>query len=338
MLRYNFDLIFLIDEEKGYEQNLERSVYELVEHSLSNPYKNKNFGIFILNEGSMNSDETATILTLAKVVFDTSLGSLEEQINLAARASAKDIVVADLLPQNYKSEPIGQITAEKETLELYNGFGGFSAGGKKYEISLSIDKVTPLPWSNVISNETFGTLVTESGLGFTWNKNSQMNKITPWSNDYVVDPQGEIIYLKDLDSGDVFSATPLPTKKSEFRVIHSQGYSEFIGKYAGLEHTLRVHVDKSEPIKILKLTITNASNKARRLECTYFAEFVLGTNRTLTQENLDIRLDQRRQDIYAQNPFADDFANEISLMALARQISTVTVNRQGFLGRSYSTE
>ena len=50
---------------------------------------------------------------------------------------------------------------------------------------------TPAPWVNVIANPTFGTLVSESGAGFTWSGNSQRNRLSAWSNDPVTDPASE---------------------------------------------------------------------------------------------------------------------------------------------------
>ena len=41
----------------------------------------------------------------------------------------------------------------------------------------------PAPWTNVLGNPGFGCLVTEAGLGYSWAGNSQMNRLTPWSND-----------------------------------------------------------------------------------------------------------------------------------------------------------
>ena len=63
---------------------------------------------------------------------------------------------------------------------------------------------------NVIANPAFGFLVSESGSGFTWAGNSQTNRLTPWSNDPVSDPPGEVVYLRDEETGEVWSPTPLP--------------------------------------------------------------------------------------------------------------------------------
>ncbi len=57
-------------------------------------------------------------------------------------------------------------------LLFYNEIGGFSPDGKEYVIRLNRNEATPLPWSNIIANEEFGFLVTESGSGYTWCGNS----------------------------------------------------------------------------------------------------------------------------------------------------------------------
>ena len=46
----------------------------------------------------------------------------------------------------------------------------------------------PALWVNVVANPAFGFLISEGGSGYTWAGNSQMNRLTTWSNDPVVDP------------------------------------------------------------------------------------------------------------------------------------------------------
>ncbi len=47
-------------------------------------------------------------------------------------------------------------------LLYYNGFGGFSKDGKEY-IIMTNEEFTPLPWSHMMANENFGTIVTANG-------------------------------------------------------------------------------------------------------------------------------------------------------------------------------
>ena len=67
------------------------------------------------------------------------------------------------------------------------------------------DQETPLPWVNVIANPGFGTVVSASGSAYTWAENSRENRLTPFANDPVSDPTGEALFLRDEDTGDVWS-------------------------------------------------------------------------------------------------------------------------------------
>ncbi len=99
-------------------------------------------------------------------------------------------------------------------LDFFNGYGGFCKKDNSYIIKLSNYRNTPAPWINVISNDDFGFHISEVGSGYTWCGNSRENKITPWSNDYIRDPIGEALYIKDNDSSEYFSITPKPVRDS----------------------------------------------------------------------------------------------------------------------------
>jgi len=57
-------------------------------------------------------------------------------------------------------------------LPYFNSLGGFTPDGREYAIYLGPNTHTPAPWANVIANPTFGTLISETGSGFTWYGNS----------------------------------------------------------------------------------------------------------------------------------------------------------------------
>ncbi len=97
-------------------------------------------------------------------------------------------------------------------LEFFNGLGGFADDGREYVVVLPPGRSTPAPWINVIANPGFGFQVAAEGGGFTWSVISRENQLTPWSNDPVSDRSGEAIYLRDEDSGEVWSATANPIR------------------------------------------------------------------------------------------------------------------------------
>ena len=87
-------------------------------------------------------------------------------------------------------------------LEFFNGIGGFDQDGREYVTVLDGDQVTPAPWVNVVANPSFGFQVSAEGSGYTWSVNSRENQLTPRSNDPVSDSPGEVIYVRDEDSGE----------------------------------------------------------------------------------------------------------------------------------------
>ena len=113
-------------------------------------------------------------------------------------------------------------------LDFFNGYGGFNKKDKSYVIKLKDYENTPAPWINVISNKDFGFHISEVGSTYTWCGNSRENKITPWNNDWVVDPTGEALYIRDNDTGTYFTITPMPIRDGgEYVIKHSFGYSTF---------------------------------------------------------------------------------------------------------------
>ena len=114
---------------------------------------------------------------------------------------------------------------------MENGIGGFTPDGREYVIVLDGDRETPLPWSNVLANPEFGTMVSASGAAFTWAGNSRENRLTPFANDPISDPTGEAIFLRDEDDGAVWGATPgpLPRRPTSGRwvVRHGAGVTRY---------------------------------------------------------------------------------------------------------------
>ncbi len=110
---------------------------------------------------------------------------------------------------------------------------------------------TPLPWCNVMANAAFGCVVSESGSCFTWSGNSQRHRLTPWSNDPLLDPSGEVIYVRDDEDGSVWSPTPQPCGgSSAYQVAHGQGYTRFTHTRSELSHELTVFVSPTDPVRL----------------------------------------------------------------------------------------
>ena len=96
-------------------------------------------------------------------------------------------------------------------------------------VTLEDGQSTPAPWINVVCNPSFGFQTSVEGSGYTWSLNSQQNHITPWSNDPVSDAPGEVIYVRDEETGEFWGPTALPIREagSSYVARHGQGYSRF---------------------------------------------------------------------------------------------------------------
>ena len=154
-------------------------------------------------------------------------------------------------------------------LKFYNGFGGFRDGGREYVITGNVR--TPAPWINCISNRNFGFLVSETGAGPVWNKNSRENRLTPWYCDWVNDVSAEVIYIRKKGETQYFTATP-GTAGGNFVIRHGCGWSSFVRKGEELETELTVFVPLVEPVKYSVLSISNTSASPLELELMYYVK------------------------------------------------------------------
>ena len=144
-------------------------------------------------------------------------------------------------------------------LEFFNGLGGFADDGREYVTILGPGQSTPAPWINVIANPAFGFQVAAEGSGYTWSVNSRENQLTPWSNDPVSDRPGEVFYLRDDDTGELWCPTALPIRDDDATYVarHGQGYSRFEHAAHGIAPSLLQYVPLDDPIKISRLTLRN---------------------------------------------------------------------------------
>ncbi len=201
-------------------------------------------------------------------------------------------------------------------------------------IDLAPGQTTPAPWSNVIANERFGFVITESGGGYTWSENSRENRLTPWSNDPVGDPPGEVLYLRDQASGALWSAAPHPAGGGHMRVQHGFGYSAFTQQRYGITSELRLSVAPDDAVKIFRLRLVHHGAETRRLSLTLYVEWVLGVFRESMAPYVVTSFDGASGALLARNAYNSEFGARIAFIAASERAVTVCGVRVEFIGRN----
>ena len=228
-----------------------------------------------------------------------------------------------------------------ESLQFFNGHGGFTASGDEYVIRIEPDEdgrpaLPPQPWTNVIANEELGFIVSETGAGCTWSANSREHRLTPWFNDPVVDPHGEALYVRAEEAGRYWSLmsgpAPAPTR---YEVRHGLGYTVFRHTYGGLDHETRQFAARDDPVKITHVRLRNASGAAQTISLFAYHELVLGADGGPRPGALDVRWSAEHRALLARNPLAEGFSRHTTFVAARGEgwEQRFTTSRRSFLGR-----
>ena len=326
------DLVIVNRRATSYDQNFHGKIYRLLNRTNSENWLGKRGGIFILREDQMSTAEQALLATVARVVIDTEAGTLTDQLNKLNRAPVR---LPRFVPILSAHPDVSTAPPMKRHADLLfdNGLGGFTPDGREYVIHLERGQWTPAPWTNVIANPEFGFLVSEAGMGCTWAINSGENKLTPWHNDPVSDLPSEAIYLRDEDTGQIWSPTPLPARAdAPYLIRHGTGYSIFEHRSHQLDQSLKVFAAPDAPVKIAQLKLKNTSARTRRINITYYAEWVLGTTRENTAQYIVPEFASNNFALLASNPYNQNFSKRVAFLAATRELHGLTTDRAEFLG------
>jgi cyclic beta-1,2-glucan synthetase len=329
-----FDLVILNDHPSSYAENLQDALQVAVRTSGAQMLVDKPGGIFIRRSDMLKEDERILLHAVARIVLVSERGSLEDQL---MRRPIEEALPPAFAPRAASQTYPDSIT-EPPALSFFNGLGGFAHNGREYVITLGEAQWSPAPWSNVVANtEDFGFLITETGGGFTWSVNSHENRLTPWSNDAVSDPPGEVIYLRDEDSGAVWTPTPLPIREPQSYLIrHGQGYTVFEHASHGLSQELLVFAPLDAPVKISLLRLRNRTDRKRRVTVTSYNELVLGVAREAAAPHIVTDLEEGHGAILARNSYNNEFAARVAFVATSEPRFTMTCDRKEFIGRNSS--
>jgi cyclic beta-1,2-glucan synthetase len=329
------DLVILDEEASGYERPLHEQLETLI-RSTSGAAAEKRGAVFLRTTDQLPEEDLALIMAAASVVLVAARGTLPQQMGVEAALPEAQDFLARRRPPRDPSAPLPFME-----LPYFNGTGGFTSDGREYAIYLGPGTFTPAPWVNILSNPAFGTLVSETGSGFTWFGNSQRNRMTDWSNDPVTDPPSEALYIRDEETGVYWTPTRSPiSEDSAYRARHGAGYTVFEHNSHGIEQELTVFVPVDEsggqPIKLQRLRLRNDTSRTRILSLTYYVEWTLGENRESSQMHVTTSWDDEMQVLLARNRYHPEYGDRVGFATMSPSPLSFDGDRTSFIGRNRS--
>ncbi len=327
------DLVIWNEDHAGYRQRLQEQIMGLIASGIGASLIDRPGGVFVRPVEQMSGEDRILLQSVARAVITDGRGTLAEQLDRRGPVEPRAPRFAPT--RAYRPDPLPAAESRRRDLILYNGLGGFTPDGCEYVIALAPGQVTPAPWVNVLANPHFGTIVSESGAAYTWSENAHEFRVTPWHNDPVRDASGEAVYLRDEETGQVWSPTPLPARASMPHVIrHGFGYSVFEVTSGGIHSELWVYVALDAAIKFSVLKVRNDSGRPRRLTATGYVEWVLGDLPAKSAMHVTTEIDAQSGAIYARNPHNAEFSDRVAFFDVDDPARNLSCDRVEFLGRN----
>lgn len=339
------DLVIWNEERDVYRQRLHEQILGLIAGSIESRESDRPGGIFVRQAAHIALEDRILLQSVARAIISDRLGTFAEQVD-RKRIPVRRIRTLEPTRRVLLPAPLQALKARPRLL-FDNGIGGFRPDGREYIVAPPAGKRPPAPWANVIANPRFGTVVTDAGSSYTWCENAHELRLSPWHNDAVTDECGEVLYLRDEETGQVWHPTSLPQRDDEpddragatYTSRHGFGYSVFEHDEGTIHSELTVFVATEAAVKFSRLVLTNHDTRARQLSATSYVEWVLGDMRAKTGPHLSTEIATDTGAVLARNRYSNQSGNWVAFLDIDegdRMTATMTCDRDEFIGRNGS--
>ncbi len=187
-------------------------------------------------------------------------------------ATNPELKAADLLLQErvpHATAPIYPHSAEEEHVYKKNE----QAGARIREFKTAN---TPRPEVQLLSNGRYHVMLTNAGGGYSHWKDLA---VTRWREDGTCDAWGQFCYIRDAESGALWSATHQPClgEPDDYLVQYTHSSAEFRMEAHGITTHLAICVSPEDDAEIRILKLVNTTRQPRSIEVVTYAEVVLNS-------------------------------------------------------------
>ena len=329
------DVVFIDEENKGNENYVRAEIEDQILDSHLAYRKNVNGGIFIISKNDMAQGDLNLFKFVATIFIDAHKGDLEyiiKDLEDEYLKNYKDISEENDVITNEEEIPQSIDIFQAEDKKYYNEYGAFSPDGKEYLIMTNNQNRLPTVWSHILANENFGTVLTENMGGYTWYKNSRLNRVSSWENSAFLDLPSEVIYVRDETTGKAWSLgqNPMPDENN-YNVVYGFGYGKYIHESQGVYQEANVFVPNNDSVKINLIKFTNNTLKRKNFKILYYIKPVLGEDDIKSNGYIKVDLDKNSNLIVAENLYESNFKNKVYISS-SEEIKSYTGDKKFFLG------
>lgn len=255
-----------------------------------------------------------------------NMGLIQEDVKLLLISTACHIASEAITRQTpkhfYAADFLAASPAKTDKVDIRTYGGGFS--GEKFIISHNGENPV-VPWSHILASPSFGTLVTDRALGFTWAVNARENKLTPWSNDTMSDLRGEMLIVK---IGRHFFDLCLNS-----RVTYTPSSAEYESEAEGIRFKVKVFIPGAFTAKIVLLEAENTSEKEIHADAAYYTEPVLSVS-PVTRRYVSIS--ENDGNVFMANPWSQ--VKGCSFLTALEGYDAFVSSRERFLSGNWKHE
>ncbi len=300
------DVVIINSENNQYAKIIKKEIDdELYRMYTVNSFYHTPGSVTVIPLSNITREEKSLLKIVPRLTFDIKgHHSLKDELDILQQNNK----INDYHIKEYENN-LELVSTEK--LKFNNDFGGFKNNGKEYVIT---NNNTPTPWSNVIANKNFGTIITNNGCGYTYAYNSGEFKITSWTNEMVINDKSEGISI----NGKIFD----PTK-----CIHGFGYSTLESETKELNHSLTEFIAREDNVKIYILKLTNKENKKQKLDVSFWINPTFGNFEEKTSRHILTEFMGNDNYLKLRNVYSIDYSDVNVFMSSSEKINSTTIEK-----------